>query len=235
MSAITGLIPRRPQTAVNSIREDGTFAEPSEFVESRLVSEVNQIRTHFGDVYNRGTHLCSRVYEEADARRGRLGADPRSLSTKANNIAIELVEPVSFGTHREFEPDYILNHGGMCLEASLVAEMSAHVLYSFDKSKPPYNAGTSIVMARMRHDDGSYAYHAVVKLEATGLGDNGEEYTMTRVLDPMSHEGDWNDFVGNRFYSFQDAGDSPPVVVDEIIGETSKSPFIWLPPVKAVH
>ena len=147
------------------------------------------------------------------------------LSKLATNVSITVVkratrEFLQSGRRSLDDPDIIYGMGGICFEASTVANASAHLAYAISTTKPSFEGYTELVVLRNATDGGGFPYHAVCKLTTVGV--DGVE--TARFSDPINNlEGSWEEFMSGEAYSDLS---SRPV---EIVGSTAPINLMWNP------
>lgn len=147
------------------------------------------------------------------------------LSKLATSVSITTVkkatrEFIQSGRRSLDDPVVIYEHGGICFEASTVANATAHLAYALSASRPSFDGYTELVVLRNETVDGDFPYHAVCKL--TTLGVDGAE--TARFSDPINNlEGLWEDFMSGEAYADLS---SRPV---EIVGSTAPINLMWNP------
>ena len=223
------------------------IVDKSEGVEQPSVDEVHELRwwekTVMERIMLKGVEMTRRELHAAipdsplgldiqygvDARLARSnGSVPSAtaLSKLGNSTALDTVKRLpkedAYSAKRSLTDPYaIYENGGMCVEASMVAEAAMHLAYSLSKEQPAFTGYTQEVVLRSLNDDGISGHHAILKstfCDAAGADS-------ARFADPINGiEGSWEDFMSGREYA--DVSGRPT----DIIGATEPVSLLWLPP-----
>jgi hypothetical protein len=152
---------------------------------------------------------------------------PITLSKLGNNTALDDMkrlpeEDAQSEKRNPANPFAIYEHGGMCVEGSMIAEAAEHLAYSQSADQPPFKGYTQEVLLRSLSEDGKVGHHMVLR---STIKDSGSGETSVRFADPMNGlEGPWEDLLSGRAYENKNGRPT------EIFGVTKEIEFVWLPP-----